>query len=203
MAGMIQKAMGSEQGMEQEPIEGTGPDGSAAHEGMEGESPENEGESASLDAASVRKGMQLPKGMEAAYDKIVKAGLKVMFDPSTQDDTMNFIEESNGDPTKMAEGVTAVVVSLFEQSNNTMPPNLLIPAGIELLVHAADVANAGGMNLDKQAIAEAMSSVVQQILVKFGATPEQMQKMMSGMDSGAAMPQAGTQPMGAPAPQGV
>lgn len=186
MAGLIQKAMGSEQdeSMEQEPMEGTGPDGSAQHEGMEGEPPENEGESVSLDAASVRKGMKLPKGMEAAYDKIIKAGLKVMFDPSTRDDTMSFIEESGGDPKKMAEGVTAVVVTLFQQSNNTMPPNLLIPAGVELLVHATDVANAGGMSLDKQVIAEAMSSVVQQILTKFGATPEQMQKLMSSMDSG-------------------
>ena len=191
MAGLIQKAMGEEQ----EPVEGMGPDGAAPHEAMEGEAPEAGDESMQLDAASVRKGMKLPQGMEAAYDKIVKAGIKVMFDPTTRDDTMNFIEESNGDPMKMAEGVTAVVVSLFQQSNETMPPNLLIPAGIELLVHAADVAKAGGMDIPKEAIAQAMSQVVQQILTKFGATPEQMQKMMTSMDSGQ-------QPQGAPA-QGV
>jgi hypothetical protein len=192
MAGIISKAMGSEQdeSMEREPIEGTGADGSAQHEGMEGEAPEANDDSISLDAASVRKGMKLPQGMEAAYDKIIKAGIKVMFDPTTRDETMSFIEESGGDPMKMAEGVTAVVVSLFQQSNDTMPPNLLIPAGIELLVHAADVAKAGGMDIPKEAIAEAMSQVVQQILTKFGATPEQMQKMMSGMDSGQ-QPQQG------------
>jgi hypothetical protein len=196
MAGLIASKMGSAQDeeMEQEPIEGAGPDGGAQHEGMEGEAPEQGDNSMSMDPESVRKGMKLPKGMEAAYDRIIKAGLKVMFDPSTREETAAFIEESGGDPAKMAEGVTAVVISLFQQSNSTIPPNLLIPAGIELLVHAADVAGKSGMEIGKEQIAQAMSEVVKQILTKFGATPEQMQKLMSGMDSGQ---QPGQVPQGA------
>jgi hypothetical protein len=179
MAGLIEKKM------EQEPMEGAGPDESMQHEAMEGETPEMD-----MTPEGVRKGMKLPEGMEAAYDKIIKAGLRVMFDPSTREETASFIEESGGDPAKLAEGVTAVVVALFEQSNQTMPPNLIIPAGIELSVHAAEVAANSGMELPKEAVAEMMAEVVQQILVKFGATPEQMQKMMSGMDSGQSMGQA-------------
>lgn len=197
MAGLISSKMAPEAN-EQEPIEGMGPDGSEQHEGMEGEDPEQGDKSMEMTPDSVRKGMKLPKGMEAAYDKIIKAGLRVMFDPSTREDTAAFIEESGGDPAKLAEGVTAVVVSLFQESNQTMPPNLLIPAGIELLVHASEVANNSGMQFGKEQIAEAMSQVVQQILTKFGATPEQMQKMMSGMDSGqSAQPQQGQAPQGA------
>lgn len=202
MAGLIAAKMGSAQDEmnEQEPIEGVGPDGGAQHEGMEGEAPEANDSSMQMSAESVRSGMKLPKGMEAAYDKIIKAGLKVMFDQSSREETMSFIQDSNGDPAKMAEGVTAVVLTLFQQSNQTMPPNLIIPAGIELLVHATDVAKAGGMDIPNEAIAAAMSQLVQQVLTKFGATPEQMQKMMSGMDSGQNAPAAG--PTG-PAPQGV
>lgn len=191
MAGLIAKNMSSQDEMnEQEPIEGAGPDGSTQHEGMEGEAPEKGDASIEMTPEGVRKGMKLPEGMEAAYDKIIKAGLKVMFDPTTREETAAFIEESGGDPAKLAEGVTAVVVALFQQSNNTMPPNLIIPAGIELSVHAAEVAANSGMELPKEAVAEMMAEVVQQILVKFGATPEQMQKMMSGMDSGQSMGQA-------------
>lgn len=188
MAGLINKAMNAEEVLE--PAEGPGMDESAGHEGAEGE----------VTADSVRANMKLPAGMEAAYDKIIKAGLKMMFDPSMQEETLSFIEEANGDPAKMAEGVTAIVVTMFQHSNNTMPPNLIIPAGIELLVHAADVAKAGGQELPKEAVAQAMSEVVKQILTKFGATPEQMQKMLSGMDSGQSAP---TAPAAQPAPQGA
>ena len=64
------------------------------------------------------------------------------------------------------------------------------------------------MQVGKEAVAEAMSAVVQEILVKFGATPAQMQKLMSGMDSGQAAPGApppgaAPAPSDAPAPQGV
>lgn len=191
---------------EQEPMEGAGLDGSAAHEGMEGEAPEAEdnspSESEPITAAGVRAKMKFPKGMEKAYVKVVKAGLQLMFDPSTREDTMAFMEEAGADSDKMAEGVSAVVLTLFQESNETIPPNLLIPAGIELLVHAVEVAKAGGAKVSNEQLAEGMGNMVEQILVKFGATPEQMQKLMSGMDSGQAAPQA---PQGggmAPAPAG-
>ena len=176
---------------EQEPMEGTGPDGGAAHEGMEGEAPEAEGNSVSgepITAASVRAKMKFPKGMEKAYDKVIKAGLQLMFDPTMREDTMQFMEESGGDPEKMAEGVSAVVLTLFKESNETLPPNLLIPAGIELLVHAVEVAKAGGAEVSNEQLAEGMGNMVEQILIKFGATPEQMQKLLSGMDSGQSAP---------------
>lgn len=180
------------QAMQEEPAQ----DAQAAPGEQESAEPNGDSE---FDASTVRRDLKLPKDMEVAYDRIIKAGLKVMFDPSMREETMGFIEEAGGDPKKMAEGVTAVVVTLYQQSNGTLPPNLLIPAGIELLAHAADVANAGGMQVGKEAVAEAMSAVVQEILVKFGATPAQMQKLMSGMDSGQAAPA----PSDAPAPQGV
>lgn len=176
---------------EQEPMEGTGPDGGAAHEGMEGEAPEAEDNSVSeepITAAGIRAKMKFPKGLEKAYAKVVKAGIQLMFDPSTREQTMAFMEESGGDPDKMAEGVSAVVLMLFKESNETIPPNLLIPAGIELLVHAVEVAKAGGAEVSNEQLAEGMGNMVEQILIKFGATPEQMQKLMSGMDSGQSAP---------------
>lgn len=205
MAGLIEKQMGSSQDeiTENEPIEGAGSDGSAQHEGMEGEAPEPDEE---MTAENVRGKMDIPPELQAAYAKVIKAGLKVMFDPTTRGDTMAFMNKSGGDPKQLATGVMSVVVSLYQQSNGTLPPNLIIPAGIELMVHAADVAKEAGMEISKEMLAEAMSSMVQQTLQKFGATPEQMQKLMGGMDSGESTPaQSGGQPMQqpGPAPQGV
>lgn len=202
--GLIQNAIGETN--EQEPVEGTGVDGSSSHEGMEGEPAQPGDTSGELSSAATRKAMNIPKNLEQAYDRLIKAGLRVMFDQRTRDKTLNFIEQSAGDPEKLAEGVVAVVVTLYQESNGTMPPNLIIPVGIELLVHASEVASAGGLKVGKEVIAEAMASFVHQVLIKFGATPEQMQKLMSGMDSGQQAPtgqQAPQAPTGAPAPQGV
>lgn len=205
MAGLIGNQMAGSQDelAEKEPINGVGPDGAEQHEGMEGEAPEPQEE---MTAESVRGQMQIPQELQAAYDKIIKAGLKVMFDKSTRAETMAFMNDSGGDPEKLATGVMSVVVSLYQQSNQTLPPNLIIPAGVELMVHASDVAKEAGMEISKEMLAEAMSSMVQQTLQKFGATPEQMQKLMGGMDSGESTPaQSGGQPMQQPgqAPQGV
>ena len=191
MAGLIQANMPSSVGdetNEKEPVEGVGLDGSAQHEGMEGEAPESGDNSQEITSGSVRSQMKLPNGLEAAYDKIIKAGLKVMFDPTMRDDTLSFIEESQGDPAKMAEGVSSVVITLWKESNETLPPTLIIPAGIELMVHAAEVAKSGGMQVDNQLLAEAMAQTVQQLLVKFGATPQEMQQLMSGANSGEKVP---------------
>jgi hypothetical protein len=208
MAGIIQQGMGrmADKMGEQEPMEGAGPDGGMRHEGMEGESPEMGDNSVNeITSDSVRKQMELPKGLDKAYDKIIKAGLKVMFDPSMREETMGYIEDSGVDPAKMAEGVAAVVVTLFKESNETLPPNLIVPAGIELMVHAAEVAKSGGMDVPNEVLAEAMSEVVQQLLTKFGVSPESMQELMGGMASGqqapagAAQAPSGQPPMGQPA----
>lgn len=156
-----------------------------------------------ITAAGVRAQMKLPKGMEGAYDKIVKAGIQLMFSPKTREQTMQFMEDSGTDPKAMGKGVSSVMALLFKESNQTLPPNLIIPAGIELLVHAAEVAKAGGLDISKEQMAEGMGEMVQQILVLFGATPEQMQKMMSGMDSGQAAPAQPDQPISPPAPTGL
>lgn len=196
MAGLIEKQMA---GSQDEPA------GAMPPESMEGEA-SGGAEEMDLTPEGVRGQMQIPQELQAAYDKIIKAGLKVMFDPTTRAETMAFMNESGGDPEKLATGVMSVMVSLYQQSNETLPPNLIIPSGVELMVHAADVAKEAGMEISKEMLAEAMSSMVMQTLQKFGATPEQMQKLMGGMDSGESTPaQSGGQPVQqpGPAPQGV
>lgn len=142
-------------------------------------------QSQDFSSAGVRRQMQLPKGMESAYDKVIKAGLKLMFDPSMREETLQFMEDSNGEPAAMAEGVSSVVVMLFKESNETIPPVLLIPAGVELLVHAVEVARKGGADVSNEQVAEGMGQMVEQILTKFGTTPEQMQQLMSGSLGGS------------------
>lgn len=134
-----------------------------------------------ITSESVRANMQLPPDMKAAYDKIIKAGLKVMFDPKTQDQTIEFMRGEGDMGQKVGEGVAAVMVLLFKESNETMPPQLVIPAGIELVVHAADVARNGGMDMTDNDIAEAMGVMVETVMKQFGVDPAQLQTANSGL----------------------
>jgi hypothetical protein len=198
--GLINKQM-APVSMNQAPVEGMEPDNSMMTERMQGATPESGDTSGKpITSKNVRSQMQLPKGMAEPYDRIVKAGIKMMFDPSTREETMQFMEQSGGDPAQMAEGVSSVMAALFQQSNETMPPTLIIPAGVELLVHAVEVAKGGGMEVSDQQIAEGMGQMVEQIFTKFGVSPEEMQSFFAGGQQGGKP--TGPPPQGQPG-QGV
>lgn len=177
MAGLIQNQMEEERDDEME-VE------------REGDAEEQEAEAPAAPAAQATDGeytaerarseMEIPDELKDAYERVVEAGLKVMFDPSMRERTMEFMQ-GEGDPaTKLGEGVAAVMALLFKESNNTMPPQVVIPAGVELLLHAADVAKAGGMGVDQNVVAEAMAIMVEAVFRQFGADPQQMQMMING-----------------------
>jgi len=165
MAGMIEEQMGAP----------------AADPAMEEQMPpEAEAPQEELTAESARAQMQLPEELKEAYERVVEAGLKVMFDPSMRERTLEFMEGPGEPAEKMGEGVAAVMALLFKESNNTMPPQIVIPAGVELLLHAVDVARSGGMEMSQDDVAEAMAIMVEAVFRQFGADPQEMQMMNQG-----------------------
>lgn len=138
-----------------------------------------------LTSENVRSQMQVPPELQSAYDKVVANGMKMMFDPSTRDQTAAFMQGEGPASKKLADGVASVVMLMFRESNQTMPPQVIIPAGIELLVHAAEVANASGMPVSNDDVAEAMADFMSTVLKAFGVDPENMQGMVTPMTGGA------------------
>lgn len=133
-----------------------------------------------------RAKMSMPKELQAAHVRIVEAGMKLMFDPATRDQTIAFMERPGEPAQKLGEGVASVMTLLFKESNQTMPPQLIIPCGIELLMHAAAVAKSGGMEFDKNTLAEAMAIMIEQIAAKFGITAETGGMLTDGEQKPAA-----------------
>lgn len=118
-----------------------------------------------------RSKMNMPQEMQAAYVRIVEAGMKLMFDPSTRGQTLAFMGESGAPAEKLGKGIASVMAMLFKESNQTMPPNLIIPCGIELLLHASAVAKSGGMEFDKNTLAEAMAIMIEDLARHFKVQP--------------------------------
>lgn len=134
---------------------------------------------------SFRAKMQIPQNLQKQYDVAVRAGLRFMFDDGMREATLEYMDGPDLVPKKIGDGVAAVVVLIAQESNGTFPGELVIPVGVELIAHAVDVAKKAGVNVEPNDVAEGMASFIENILKQSGATPEQMQQMLGGMDSGA------------------
>lgn len=142
-----------------------------------------------ISADSFRAKMTLPPELKKAYEAGVKNGLLVMFGKNMRDETLKFMESGEDIPQTMADGIYSVVMFLFGQSNGTMPPQIIIPVGVELLAHAVDVAKRAGIEVTDADVAEGMGKFIEAVLTASGVGPEQMQKMVAGgMDSGQTAP---------------
>ena len=137
---------------------------------------------------SFRSKMNIPPEMQKQHDLAVRAGLKLMFSPDTRDQTLEYMESEADMPQKIADGVMAIMNILFEKSNGTMPGQLIIPVGVELISHCVDVGRKAGLQVEDADVADGVAKYIQTVLQSAGATPEQMQQMLGGIDSGQQAP---------------
>jgi hypothetical protein len=80
----------------------------------------------------------VPPEMQEAFARVVKAGMKVMFSEETHDMMMEQLAADGDMEQVLGEGIAGLMLLLFQKSNKTMPPEVLVPAGIYLLSEAAD-----------------------------------------------------------------
>lgn len=164
------------------------PDGGKAHEAAEGEPPEPMDESA-LSSQAVRAKMNLPPELKKAYERVLQAGIKLMFDPRTREQTMQMIA-SPGDPVqKIAQGVGSVMLALYQQSNGTMPQQIIIPVALELVMHVVEVVREAGAEVTDAQVGDAMEQTINFIAQKFGIDPNQIEQMASGKQPTSPAPE--------------
>lgn len=134
---------------------------------------------------SVRAGMHMPPSLAPAYEKIVAAGMKVMFDPKTHGQMLQLMQEPGPLEQKLGTGIAGLMLLLYTQSNRTMPPQLIIPAGIELLLHAVDFLKKSGQDVPNEVVAEGIALMVQTLMQKFGLDPAKLQAKLQGGSNGS------------------
>lgn len=140
---------------------------------------------------SFRSKMTIPPNMQKQYEVAVRAGLRFMFDEGMREETLAYMDGPKVVPEKIGEGVSSVVMLIAQEANGTFPGELVIPVGVELIAHAVEVAQKAGLSVEPNDVAEGMAAFIEIILKQSGATPEQMQQMVGGMDSGAEAPAQG------------
>lgn len=123
---------------------------------------------------NIRSRFHIPPSMQDAYQRIVLAGMKVMFDPQTHKLMLDALDGPGDMPDKLGKGIASLMGLLWQQSNRTMPPQLMIPAGLELLAHAVDFLNKSGQQVSNQDFGDATQVFIQTMLEMFHLDPEKV-----------------------------
>lgn len=119
-----------------------------------------------LDPEKVKQGIQVPAEFQQAYQRVVAAGMQMMFSKESNKAAIDSMMRVEGDiAQKLGKGIAGLLGLIVKETNNTVPPQVLIPAGVELLIQAADFLRKTRMaDINNQVIGNAMEVMVTTVL---------------------------------------
>ena len=131
----------------------------------------------------VRKDMKLPPELQNAYERVVVAGMKMMFSKETNKYMLKQLEGPGSMAEKLGNGIAELMLALFMQSNKTMPPQVIVPAGTELLVQAADFIRKGGIaKVTNRDIGDGIQIMMAKVFRAFGIDPDKLFQKIGQFD---------------------
>lgn len=114
----------------------------------------------------------IPKGQEDNTQRIIAAGMKMMYSPEMRDELQQAVEGEDPAAQKMAENVTGLMLMLDQQAQGGMPEGAMFPAAIGLLGEAADVLVSAGQTVTQDDFNEAARMLFVMMSKKMGASEE-------------------------------
>lgn len=162
-----------------------------------------------ISADQIRGKIQVPQELQGAYQRVVVAGGKFMFDERTHELALKQFKESKGDiGNRLGVAIAGLLVMLWQQSNKTIPPQVILPAAMDLLGQAAQFVQDSKMEpITSKDVAKATSIMIALLTKAFGGDPskfaeqtgvkadlDQMQQDMQANGPGGG----GGQPPGGP-----
>lgn len=147
-------------------------------------------EGGELNLEAIQKNIKMPPELQEAYERVVVAGMKVMFSKESHQMMLKEIQGEGPVSEKLGKGIAGLMLLLFKESNETIPPQVIIPAGVELLVQAADFVKKSDIEqVTNEDIGNAIEVFITMILDKFGADSKQIMAMVNQY-SGENLPPA-------------
>lgn len=119
----------------------------------------------------------IPQNMRPAFEKIVLAGLKVLYSPEMKDEIQKELDRDVPVWQKLGEGVAKLLVMLDQQSKKTMPQQLIIPAAVEIVADAADFIAQSGEEVSPDDLQKATAYVAICIAKIYRVPDDQIPRM--------------------------
>jgi hypothetical protein len=133
-----------------------------------------------IDTETIKKNISMPPELQEAYERVVIAGMKVMFSKESHKLMLDELQKEGPLGQKLGMGIAGLMLLLIKESNGTIPPEVIIPAGINLLTRAADFIRKSKIEKITNAdIGDAMEVMISTILEKFNVDTEQMNQMLN------------------------
>ncbi len=156
----------------------------------------------------------IPPEQVDAVDRVVAAGLKIMYSPQMADERQQALQSQDPIPKRLADNVTGLMLTLDQQSKGGIPEATIFPAAVILDNEAANMLVHAGQNVTQQDYNESLQILYVQLGKKLGVPDDQLMrgaqdalaKKDGGMPPDEQLADTGTpvppQP-GAPAPAAV
>jgi hypothetical protein len=150
---------------------------------------------------SVDSKIKVPAELQEAYEKVVVAGMKIMYSKESHRVMLEEIKRPGPMGERLGKGITGLMLLMIKESNNTMPPAVVIPAGIKLMMEAVDFLRKTGIaDPTNEEIGQGMETFISMILQQFGADPAKLEGALSQFsnDNIPAAPEAASAAPAAP-----
>lgn len=147
--------------------------------------------------------------MRDTVDRIVAAGMKIMYAPDMAEERKAAVSDERPVATVLAENVVGLTLVLDQKSQGGIPMEAIFPAAMELLSDAAEMLVEAGRNITQDDYNDAARMMYVLIGKKLGVSDDDLmngakQAMTGGGDAQAQEPPPGEPPpQGAMPPQGV
>ena len=133
-----------------------------------------------LTTEAVTKDIKMPPELQEAYERVVIAGMKVMFSKESHRAMLQEIQKPGPMDERLGKGIAGLMLMLFKESNETMPPAVIIPAGVNLLMEAVDFLRNSGLAKPTNAdIGGGIEIMMATVLDKFGLPPDKLAQMLN------------------------
>lgn len=151
---------------------------------------------------------KIPPQLRAMFDKVVLSGERIMFDKSSYHMTEEMLNKPGPLSKRISDGIITLVYMLWEKSNKTIPPQLIVPATLVLTLRAFQfLQESKDPEATGDVLGEAVADAVQGVMDRFGATQDKIPALVrsqggqGGQPAGAAPEQGGLLAAATGAPQ--
>lgn len=129
--------------------------------------------------------------------QVVEQGKRVMYSDQTRELAMKELRQAT-EPEGIGAAVAKLAAILLNQSKNTIPPQVLFPAAMQLMLEALQLLeDAGGLQVDNEMLAQCAQATGSAFLQMMGVTPEKLQSLVDKQGAKGAAPSG---PTAAPGP---